>query len=74
MRQVDYARLHQAFFCPETGNLEATLSTNKYTGMTMFWTSEGLEVHYKGVHFIVPLANIQGCKFATVKPALKQVK
>lgn len=63
-REVNYAFLHQTIFVPGAGNLTATLEPNRLTGVKMLYTSDGLLVEYKGVSFVVPLANVACAVFS----------
>ncbi len=57
-KSVKHAQLHQTIFVPGCGNLTATLSPTKMTGLKMLYTPDGLVVDYNSVTFVVPLANV----------------
>lgn len=61
--KVKYAKLQTEYFSVGAGNLGTTLDANKFTGMEMYYTENGLMVKYRGAHFLVPPANIVGATF-----------
>lgn len=64
IKPVKYAQLHQVIFVPGAGNLTSVLEPGRLTGVQMLYTSEGLVVEYKGVSFVVPLANVACAVFS----------
>lgn len=62
--KVRYAKLHTPYFSNGTGNLGDVLDPmERHKGMELYYAPEGLYASYKGVHFVVPTANVVGATF-----------
>lgn len=76
-RKVTYARLHEAYQQPGSitlGAMPKVLNCSEQKDLEMWYTSEGLQVSYKGAHFIIPLANVVGATFAKEEAAVASSK
>lgn len=62
-RALKFVKTHTTLFAEGCGNLKDTLSSSNYTNMKMTYTEFGVEVEYKNVFFIIPLANVSMAVF-----------
>ncbi len=70
-RKVRFVKLHQGIFVPGTGSLSDTLEPSRHSGIVMFYTTEGVEITYKNINFIVPLANVACAVFDEPPPTAR---
>jgi hypothetical protein len=66
--KVSRTILHASFPVPLAGETESMyektsigVGKSAVSGVTMMYTPEGLFCEYKGLAFIIPLANVKGC-------------
>ena len=72
-RPIKYLNMHQAPFVPAVGNLKNTFEPTNMTGLKMLYTSDGVIVDYKGVSFVIPLANVVTAVFSEPNQTLAAV-
>lgn len=63
-RWVRILQCHEVPFSPGVGNLKNVLQDSEQRGILMRYTDSGVLVDYKGVSFIIPLANVKCATFA----------
>lgn len=64
-RPVKYLKMHTQPHVPGIGQFTNTFDTNTvHKGMTILYTDAGAIVAFKGVDFVVPLANIANAVFS----------
>ncbi len=77
-RRVKHVQTHQVIFVGQgLGQLKATLSTEGNPGLEMSYTTDGIACEWKGVSFMIPLANVVVavfCEAARQTTPLKDAK
>lgn len=72
-RKLKFVQTHTVLFIPNLGQFKTSLTpdSKEFPGMSLEYSADGIVGKYKGVSFIIPLANVVCAIFADeVRPVV----